>query len=112
MDKKSLFSDFEFARDNILDSIICYVREHNNLVKCSQHIYSKVSDSDRYYTERYKFIKLEFSAGNGVTCTYAYNPAQEDDPGDENGGWETFKEGIDMFSCDELYNIICDIKEE
>ena len=112
MKKTDVMRSFEKARDQIINDITAYVIMHGNCVKCDETERSMVSANDRYYLSREKFLELRYNEDEGLLVSYAYNPAQEDDPGDENGGWEICSDSVDMFSADELYNMIEDIIEE
>ena len=112
MKKTELMRLFEKARDQIINYITAYVIMHGNRVRCNGTERSMASANDRYYLSREKFLELRYNEDEGLIVSYAYNPAQEDDPGDENGGWEICSDSVDMFSADELYDIIKDIMEE
>ena len=111
MTKGNLIQVFSDARDSILDGIRKYVKKHRGKVELDGVSYTRVSESDCFYLSRYRYLSLETCDDGRTVLTYDYNPAQEDDPSSPAGGWEIYEEDISMFSCDELYNIICNIKE-
>lgn len=105
-----LLDRFEDARNYMLGALTAYVREHGNVVSLSGKEHKRLAECERYYASRYHYKELKYDPLNGCMLTYEYNPAQEDSE-EPDGGWLTFKDEIGNFSCDELYDIIKDIKE-